>query len=221
MHVYYCKKCKQDSLSPICEHCGMQIASLRQNERFKWCHIRTPLGDTPTLLGALKLLFLSMAGLLLAIFLGELIVSPEKKNAMAIISTSGLLPWSLILFAACAAVILLVLGLRGQEELHFVLDSRGAHLQVWISPTRIKCLTRFIAFDRYNLSQAPDGNLRMLVDEQHLLWNDVARCEIRRHAGRIDLYRPGSFRFMSLYPEPDEMQAIEAYLQQNMKQLAR
>ena len=221
MHVYYCKKCKQDSASPICEHCGMQIASLRQNERFKWCHIRTPLGDTPTLLGALKLLALSVIGLLLAIFLGELIVSPDKKNAMMIISASGLLPWSLILFAVCAAVILLVLGLRGQEELHFVQDSRGAHLQVWISPTRIKCLTRFVAFDRYNLSQAPDGNLRMLVDEQHLLWNDVSRCEIRRHAGRIDLYRPGSFRFMSLYPEVEEMQSIEAYLQQNMKHLAR
>ena len=138
-----------------------------------------------------------------------------------VISASGVLPWALILFAACAAVILLVLGLRGQEELHFVLDSRGAHLQVWISPTRLKCLTRFIAFDRYSLSQAPDGNLRMLVDERHLLWNDVSRCEIRRHAGRVDLSRPGSFRFMSVSPEPEEMQAIEAYLQQNMKQLAR
>ena len=52
MYVYYCKKCKADSATPICEHCGTPINVTAQTTRVKWRHIRTPLGDSPTVLGA-------------------------------------------------------------------------------------------------------------------------------------------------------------------------
>ena len=65
MHVYYCRKCKRDSASPVCEHCGMQIASLNQNERFRWRALRVPLGDTVTVMGALKTLLLTLLTLML------------------------------------------------------------------------------------------------------------------------------------------------------------
>lgn len=221
MHVYYCKKCKQDSLTPVCEHCGTPIASLNQNERFRWRHIRTPLGDTPTVLGALKLLGLIVILLVLFLFLGELIFSTDKRSAMTMVGSSGILPWTLILFGVCAAAILIDLGLQGQEEMHFVVDARGAHLQTWMEPSRLKCLARFIPYEAYNIANDPEGNPRMLIGESHLLWADVCRCEVRRHACRIDLYRPSGFRFMSLYPEREEMEAIEAYIQPKMKQLMK
>ena len=50
MHGYYCKKCKRDSASPVCQYCGVQIASLHQNERFFWKMLRIPLGDTVTVI---------------------------------------------------------------------------------------------------------------------------------------------------------------------------
>jgi len=221
MHVYYCKKCKADSMTPVCDCCGMPIASLNQNERFKWRVIRAPLGDTPVLMGALRTLGLTMLGLVLLLFLGELVFSPDKRSAVTMFTNSGILPWALIIFAVGAALICLVLGLQGQEERHFVVDNRGAHLQVWMEPTHLKCLTRFISYEPYNIARDPEGNPRMLVSETHLLWADVCRCEVRRHAGRIDLYRPSGFRFMSLYPEREEMEAIENYMTPRMKQLVR
>ena len=45
MHVFYCKKCKADSLTPVCERCGTPIAALNHNERFKWRALRVPAAD--------------------------------------------------------------------------------------------------------------------------------------------------------------------------------
>ena len=221
MHVFYCKKCKQDSLTPICEHCGAQISSLQQAERYKWRYIRTPLGDTPTLLGALKAISLTVVSLLLLLFLGELIFSPDKRLAVTMFTNTGLLPSMLIFTFVTVALICLFLALQGREELHFVLDARGAHVQTWIVPSRLKCFARFIPYETYNIAVDPEGNERMLVSETHLLWADVCRVEIRRHACRIDLYRPSGFRFMSLYPERQELEAIENYIKPRLKQLVK
>ena len=74
MHVFYCKKCKKDSLTPICEHCGQPITALSSNERFKWRAIRVPLGDARSIWGALKVLALAEILLILFCFIGELLV---------------------------------------------------------------------------------------------------------------------------------------------------
>lgn len=208
-------------MTPICDHCGAPIASPKQNERYKWRHIRTPLGDAPTLLGVLRSLVLITVILVLLLFLGELIFSPNKQNAVTMFTSSGILPWAFGLLGGCIAVACLDLGLQGSEEMHFVVDARGAHLQVWIAPTRLRCLARFIRYDPLSIAVDPEGNPRMLVSETHLVWADVARCEVRRHACRIDLYRPSGFRFLSLYIPPQEMEAVESYIMPKMKQLGR
>lgn len=221
MHVFYCKKCKQDSITPVCEHCGTQISSLQQAERYKWRYIRTPLGDTPTLLGAVKSIALTVITLLLLMFLGELIFSPDKQLALTMFTNSGLLPSVLIFSFLAVAMVCLFLALQGREEMHFVLDARGAHVQTWITPSRLRCLARFIPYETYNIAVDPEGNQRMLVNETHLLWADVCRVEIRRHACRIDLYRPAGFRFMSIYPDRQELEAIENYIKPRLKQLVK
>ncbi len=221
MYVYYCKKCKADSATPICEHCGTPINVTAQTTRVKWRHIRTPLGDSPTVLGAFRTLALTAIILLLIMFLGELIFSPDKRSALTMFSQSGILPLSFVVLLAGCAVICLILGLQGREEMHFVLDAKGAHVQTWITPSHIRCLARFIPYEAYNIATDQEGNQRMLVGECHLLWQDVCRCEFRRHACRIDLYRPSGFRFMSLYPQREEMGFIEEYIVPKMKQLAR
>ncbi len=221
MHVYYCKKCKQDSVSPVCEHCGAQITALPQNERYKWCHIRTPLGDTPTLMGAVKALAMTVVSLLLLMFLGELIFAPDKRAAMTLFTNTGLLPTVLIFCFLAIVLICLFLALQGREEQHFVVNGRGAHVQTWITPSRLKCFARFIPYETYNIAVDSAGTQRMLIGESHLLWADVCRVEIRRHACRIDLYRPAGFRFMSLYPDRQEMEEIENYITPKMKQLVK
>ena len=44
---------------------------------------------------------------------------------------------------------------------------------------------------------------------------------MNKRACRIDLYRPAGFRFMTLYPEREELDAIVAYITPKMKQLVR
>lgn len=221
MYVYFCKKCKTDSSTPVCEHCGAAIPVTPQNTRIKWRHVRTPLGDTPTLLGAFRTLALTTVILLLLMFLGELIFSPDKRNAMTMFAQSGILPMAFVLLVTGCAVICLVLGVQGREELHFVLDVKGAHVQTWIVPSRVRCLARAVPYEVYNIDKDQESGQRMLIGEAHLLWVDVCRCEFRRHACRIDLYRPSGFRFMSLYPQREEMGFIEDYIVPKMKQLAR
>lgn len=221
MFVYYCKKCKRDSAAPVCEYCGTPIAASPQTTRFKWRHIRTPLGDTPTVMGAVKALVTTVVCLLLLMFLGELIFSPDKRAAVTMFTNSGILPTVLIFAFLAIGLICLVLALQGQEEMHFVLDNRGAHVQTWITPGKLKCLARFVPYETYNIAVDPEGNQRMLIGETHLLWTDVCRVEIRRHACRIDLYRPAGFRFMSLYPDRQELEAIENYIKPRMKQLVK
>ena len=219
MFVYYCKKCKQDSASTVCEHCGTPIAVNAKSGRFKWRHIRTPLGDSPTLTGALKVLVMTVVCLLLLMFLGEVIFSPDKRAAVTMFATSGILPSTMIFAFLAVCVICLVLALQGREEMHFVLDNSGAHLQTWIAPSRLKCFARFVPYETYRIAVDPEGVQRMLISETHLLWPDVCRVEIRRRACRIDLYRPAGFRFMSVYPDREELEAIENYIMPRMKHL--
>ena len=219
MLAYYCKKCKADNASPVCAHCGMPIGA--QNARYMWQHVRTPLGDGPTVMGALKILAVVTVILLVLMFLGELIFSADKQNAVTLFTASGILPWALVLAGAGAGIICLTLLFQGREEMHFVLDMRAAHLQVWIAPTRLKCLARGIAYEPDNAALNAQGEERLKISETHLLWTDVCRCEIRRRACRIDLYRPSGFRFLSLYPDRQELEAIEEFIKPRMKQLVR
>lgn len=221
MHVFYCKKCKKDSLTPICEHCGQPITALSSNERFKWRAIRVPLGDARSIWGALKVLALAEILLILFCFIGELLVAQDKQMALTMLTGSGMLPWALVFFGLGAMIILLCLGLQGREEMHYVLDKSGAHLQKWIEPGRIRCYARFLPYESYNIAKDNEGNARMLIGESHILWEDVCRYEVNKRACRIDLYRPAGFRFMTLYPEREELDAIVAYITPKMKQLVR
>ena len=105
--------------------------------------------------------------------------------------------------------------------MHYVLDKSGAHLQKWIEPGRIRCYARFLPYESYNIAKDNEGNARMLIGESHILWEDVCRYEVNKRACRIDLYRPAGFRFMTLYPEREELDAIVAYITPKMKQLVR
>ena len=219
MHVYYCRKCKQDSVSPVCEHCGIQIASLNQNERFRWKTLRAPLGDSATVMSILRTLAMTALIMLMILFIGELLFASDKRMAVNLMTMNGALPWLLAMVCIGAGLALLVLGLQGQEEQHFVIDARGAHLQTWIVPSRFRCMMRFIRYDEKRIATAPDGEERMMIGESHLVWSDVCRYEVKKRAGRIDLYRPSGFRFMSIHPEDGEFDAVAQYIAPRLKHL--
>jgi len=219
MHTYYCRKCKRDSMSPVCEYCGTQISALNQNERFRWKMLRMPLGDGATLASALRVLIVALTILFLYLFIGELVSSPDKQRAIFLITMNGELPWLLLMLGVGAGAVLLMLGLQGVEERHFVLDSRGAHLQIWIEPSRRKCFARLMRYDERRIAAGPDGEARMMIGESHIVWSDVCRYEVKKRACRIDLYRPSSFRFMSIYAEKEEFDAVQQYTAQRLKHL--
>lgn len=221
MHVYYCKKCKQDSVSPVCEHCGVQIASLNQNERFRWKMVRVPLGDSASVGSILRALIITGLLLMMFLFIGELLFAADKRMAVQLMTMTGALPWVAAMLCIGTGAALLVLGLQGQEEQHFVLDARGAHVQTWIIPSRIRCMTRFLRYDEESIAEGPDGEMHMMIGESHIVWADVCRYEVKKRAGRIDLYRPAGFRFMSIRPEREEFDAVVQYIAPRLKHLGK
>ena len=221
MHVYYCRKCKQDSVSPVCEHCGVQITSVNQNERFRWKSVRVPLGDSATVGSVLRALVITLLLLSVFLFVGEMLFAHDKRMAIRLMTMDGALPWLLAMLCIAMGIALLVLGLQGPEEIHFVLDARGAHRQTWIVPGRLKCIARCIPYDETRIVPGPDGDDRMMIGESHLVWTDVCRYEVKKRAGRIDLYCPSGFRFMSLTPETEEFDAVAQYISPKLKHLGK
>ena len=102
------------------------------------------------------------------------------------------------------ALYVLLLALQGRESVQYVLDPKGALKRTWIQPTHLACWARLVRFDRRSVQPNADGVAFLMVHEEYLVWQDAARFVARPRAGRINLYRPYSFVFMTMYASPEE-----------------
>lgn len=196
MLVYYCAKCMRQNARPQCEGCGRSLGN--PSVRYVWEDSRMAVSDVsrPGLL--LRIAAAASVLTVLVMLVIEYVLSGSAAFTYFFKST-GILQAALALGLSFIALGLLVLFLQGRETVQYMLDPKGVLKRTWIRPTRAACWSRMIRYDRKAFQKNNEGKPFLLAHEEYLLWQDAARYRLSPRAGRIKLYRPYAFAFMSLY----------------------
>jgi hypothetical protein len=195
MYFFYCRKCGTDNETNVCDTCGRTLKNT--SARYMWRVARVPVLDGVAVRSILRALLYAELLLLFGLTAAQYLLK-SFTEARDLLTSGGLLTALLECYLAGALLGILVLALQGREEVRYVLDPKGALLQTWICPSRLRCWTRFLSYDKRVFLTDSTGGPCMLARETHLLWADVRRAEFRARASRIDLFRPSAFLFMSL-----------------------
>ncbi|NLB39057.1 MAG: hypothetical protein GX810_07415 [Clostridiales bacterium] len=200
MLVYYCGKCRRQNPSPQCDSCGKRLTGT--SVRYIWSDYRLPVLDAMRVRTVFAVVLLAILLLILAMTAFEFIETGAQ--ALTFLTGSGVLPTLMLAFLVAVALGLLLLMLQGRESVQYVLDPKGALKRTWIQPTRLKCWARLVRYDRRSIQPNAEGVPFLMVHEEYLVWQDTARFVARPRVGRINLYRPHSFVFMTMYAGPEE-----------------
>ncbi len=200
MLVYYCAKCRRQNTSPQCDSCGKRLTGT--SVRYIWSDYRLPVLDAMRVRTVVFAVLMAVLLLLLGMTAFEFVETGAQ--AVTFLTQSGVLPAMLLVLLAGIALGLLVLMLQGRESVQYVLDPNGALKRTWIQPTRLKCWARLVHYDRRSIQPNAEGISFLMVHEEYLVWQDAARFIARPRPGRINLYRPYSFVFMTMYASPEE-----------------
>ena len=168
MIVSYCKKCKLESEGAVCQNCGKRASA--SSIRDVWRTVRVPGADAGAWRSAVGVLSFTVLLLLAVLLLAERFGTSAQNFAVS----AG----TLISAVAVAGVIGLLLvvaaySLQGREEIRYILDMEGAHMQTWYRASRIHAWARL---QRANMSaavQSRDGAKYIKAEERHLLWRDI------------------------------------------------
>ncbi|MHC1787514.1 MAG: hypothetical protein AB9880_10675 [Christensenellales bacterium] len=214
MLIYYCAKCQRQNMRNVCDGCGKGLSAA--SARYIWSDYRMPLADAARVGSVFRVTLLALTLLILTMLLIEYILGGNE--ALSFLTNSGILPALVRVFLGAVALGLLVLGLQGRENVQYVMDPKGVLKRTWISPSRLHCWTRGLRHDPRAVQHNADGLPFLMAHEEYLLWADAARCSLRPHAGRIKLYRPYAFVFMSLQIPREEYEGAAAMVMAKVKQ---
>ena len=196
MLVYFCPKCVRQNPQPVCEGCGRSLGN--PSVRYVWEDSRPALADMNRLGLLLRVAAGTVALAVTVMLLIEYILTGPAAFTVFFKST-GIPAVAIGLGLAMIALGLLALLLQGRETVQYMLDPRGVLKRTWIEPTRIKCWTRMIRYDKAAFQPNSEGRPFLLAHEEYLVWADAARFKLHPRAGRITLYRPYAFVFMVLH----------------------
>ncbi|NLZ90272.1 MAG: hypothetical protein GX916_12315 [Clostridiales bacterium] len=200
MLVYYCAKCQRQNSRNTCDSCGKNLTA--GSVRYIWSDYRLPITDVVRVGTVLRVMLLSVLLLLMGMMAAEFIETGEK--ALTFLTESGILPVMITVFLIGTVLGLVLLIVQGRESVQYVLDPKGALKRTWIQPTRLKCWARFVCYDKAAIQPNADGVPFLMVHEEYIVWQDVARYALRPRAGRVNLYRPYSFVFMAMHIPREE-----------------
>ena len=212
MIVSYCKKCKLESEGTVCQQCGKRASA--SSIRDVWRTVRVPSADTGSWRSAVGILYFVVILLLAALVVVERLGSSAHSFATSV--------GSLISAVAIAGVIgllivLAALSLQGREEIRYILDMEGAHMQTWYRASRIHAWARL---QRANMSaavQSRDGSKYLKAEERHLLWRDINEINYSPSTGTIRLYRTPHLAPFVLRIPPEEYEMAEALIKKHTK----
>jgi len=216
MYFYHCKKCGTDNETSVCDTCGRQLKNTAA--RYMWRVARVPILDGTAVRAILRVLLYAELLLLFILVAGQYILT-DFAQARDLLTSSGLLESLLIIYAAGAFLGILTLALQGREEVRYILDPKGAYLETLICPSRLRCWSRFLSYDKRVFQTDSTGGPCMLVRETYLLWADIRRAEFRQRASRIDLYRPSVFLIMSLWIPREEYAQVSSLVASRTKHI--
>jgi len=196
MLVYYCARCARQNPSPMCGQCGRSLGN--PSVRYVWEDSRLAVND-PARLSLLVRIAMGAVALAVAVMLamefilgGPGVFSTFFRSTGILLNTVGLGLGFLLLGGV-------LLVLQGRESVQYMLDPKGVLKRTWIEPTRARCWSRFIRYDKAAFQQNSLGKPFLLAHEEYLVWSDAARYRLSPSTGRITLYRPYAFVFMVLH----------------------
>ncbi len=213
MLIYYCAKCQKQNMHNRCDTCGKALPGTAA--RYIWSDYRLPLADTVKVGAFVRTVLMALALRITVMLLLEYILTGH--HAVNFLTGSGILPALVQLFFIAVAVGLGVLLLQGRENVQYALDPKGALKRTWITPTRLNCLARGIRYDKRAIQYNADGVPFLMAHEEYLTWQDTSRYSLRPHSGRIKLYRPYSFVFMTLYVPRESYEGAAAMITAKVK----
>ena len=211
--IYYCAKCQRQNMRNVCDSCGKGLPGTAA--RYIWSDYRQPLADTVKLGALVRLPLMALALLITVMFVMEYIMTGAQ--AVTFLTNSGILPAMVQTFFSAVGVGLLILALQGKENVQYAMDPKGVLKRTWITPTRLNCLMRGIRYDKRAIQQNADGLPFLMAHEEYLVWQDARRYVLRPRAGRIKLYRPYAFVFMTLHIPREEYDGAAAMVAGKIK----
>lgn len=195
---FFCRRCQRPSPHPTCEGCGKPIPV--SSVCNVWEEVALPVAD-PVKIGFVIRVMLFVTALLFIVMLAvEFIFNTSGENAISVFLTkSGFLPLLVEVFLLGTAAGLALLALQGRETAQYLMEGKGILKRTWIQPTRLKCWARLLKYDKAAIRENAEGVPFMMAHEEYLTYQDVARYSISPRTGRVKLYRPYAFLFMSLH----------------------
>lgn len=208
----YCKKCKQEVWpDAVCPICGQKLPA--NGLRLSWSFGITPVRD---FLSWNSIFRVALPVLLLLL----LVITGVEFGRKGILGVQALMAqgfWSLLLMltAAMMAVSFAALALRGREEVRYILDSKGVHMQVWqVKPSLIKRIFGMIPPDAQHGSM---GQLEWMLEEKHIPWTKLSRVGFWPDRDKILLYSPKFYLALALHALPETYDDAVRFIYEHVK----
>ncbi len=212
---WYCKKCNLDSDTELCPQCGKKLSGTTLRDI--WRVYRVPLSDLCAWKNSFLTLLIFVLVLLLVLFLGEFLLSSAEEALKMLVNGPGAVVF--LLLPAGMAMLFLLFALQGRETLVYCLDSRGAHMQTWHEPGRIRCWARMQAYRPEDIVDNPDGSSILLSQTRHLLWADVREVDFAPVRGEIRLFSSLRLAPFVLRLPPNEYDTAERMVKKTCRKV--
>ena len=196
-------------MGEVCPRCGGKLA--KSAARVAWCVEHTPVEDWLSWNAAARII-LPAYGVVLAMIL---LLEGLSGGGAAVqrLLQGGLMLSMLILLLATAFVLLIVLHLQGDDVIDCVVDSRGVHVQQYLTdPTPLKLLLRCRSPQLMQQADASGETPLVLISQKELAWKDIARVQLWPEKNLVLLYAPTWWMRLALYCTPFTWEDTLAYM---------
>ncbi len=216
MIVSYCKKCKVESEGSVCQQCGKRATA--SSTRDVWHTIRVPGADGSAWCSGVAALLWVVIILLISLLLIERMNTTANRFAGSMSSLiSGVAIAGVIGLLLCLAAF----SLQGREEIRYILDMDGAHMQVWYRASPVHALARLQRISMKSATPSRDGTKYVKAEERFLHWRDVNEIRCSPSTGTIRLYRVPHLAPFILRIPPEEYELAEALVKKHAKKNKR
>ena len=205
MITAYCKKCKDDvTPGEVCPRCGGKLT--KASLRVHWEMPHDPVKDWMCWNSAARIV-LPVTAAMVAVLLVLEVISGGGAAAQKLLE-SGLMTIVGTLVAVFFLGMWLILLLQGEEIFSCTLDSRGAHVTIYLeNPTKIQLLARF---------RQPADEARVVVAQRDFAWKDAARIQLWPEKLLILFYAPRWWMRLSVPCLPESWPSALLFMQEKV-----
>ncbi len=208
----WCKKCKQEVMpDSVCPLCGQKLPA--NSLRLSWAYEFAPVRDFLSWNSILRVA-LPVLALLMLLIIG---VEWGRKGLLGVQALLAQGVWGLLLLLAAAMMLaaLLMLLTRGREDVRYILDSKGVHVQVWqAKPSLFKRVFRMVPDQGQT---GLPGQTMWMLEERHIPWPMLRRVAFWPDKDKILLYNPRFWLCLTLHALPETYDDAIRFIYEQVK----